>query len=234
MKKQLYLIALLLLSTFAVNAQSAFTATYPTFTDTTVYPNIIDVINGSVHNNHTTSTTLTMQIVNSNLPSDWGVSMCIQGNCYAVGILSHTFTIAPSANAGTEVDFHIGTITGTGYATIKFTNNADTSDNVTLYFSATLDPTSSIANANSANSISLSQNFPNPFSDQTKIAYSITGNDNANFVVYDMNGKVLKQLSIENKEGEIILSANDFPSGTYFYTIERNNKAIVTKKFIVN
>jgi hypothetical protein len=182
MKKQLFICALIFLfaGTIRSYAQMAFTPNYDKLADTTAYPNTINVIGGYIHNNVNTSTSLTMQILNSNLPPGWKISMCVQGNCFPVGYNSHTFIIDPSANAGAEVDFHVGTTYGTGYATFKFTNNSNTADNVILNCSFTmLSPSASVAKAEIAGERTISQNFPNPLVSQTTIDYSLTDNSKA-------------------------------------------------------
>jgi hypothetical protein len=82
---------------------------------------------------------------------------------------------------------------------------------------------------------SLEQNIPNPFNNTTSIRYSIPANaKNAQIIINDMNGKIVKQISLD-KTGSGILNINAslLNAGVYNYTLFANHKAVVTKKMVV-
>ena len=76
--------------------------------------------------------------------------------------------------------------------------------------------------------ISLYQNFPNPFNPTTKIKYEIKKPTNITLTVYNLKGKVIRNLISKNeKAGFNVISWNgkdDYgakvSSGTYIYTIK--------------
>jgi len=72
----------------------------------------------------------------------------------------------------------------------------------------------------------LSQNFPNPATEITRIEVEIPeGVNQLNLTVTDMNGKVAKRINLTNlNSGKefIELDVNDLPNGQYFYTVEAN------------
>jgi len=79
---------------------------------------------------------------------------------------------------------------------------------------------------------SLGQNYPNPFNLQTLIEYHVPQNAQAQLIVYNVCGHVLRQLVNETKTAGIHTaswdgrdnSGNVMPSGVYFYRIEINTQ----------
>jgi photosystem II stability/assembly factor-like uncharacterized protein len=72
-------------------------------------------------------------------------------------------------------------------------------------------------------SFSLSQNYPNPFNPTTIVSYSLPKNTHVTIKVYDLLGRLVKQLVNENKSPgkySVSFDGTDFASGVYFYTIE--------------
>jgi hypothetical protein len=77
------------------------------------------------------------------------------------------------------------------------------------------------------NSISLKQNFPNPFNPVTKIQYYINKTADVSLKVYDINGKEIAELvkaSYSPGEYEVEFDAGKYAlsSGIYFYTLTTN------------
>ncbi|HAY32821.1 MAG TPA: T9SS type A sorting domain-containing protein [Ignavibacteria bacterium] len=74
-------------------------------------------------------------------------------------------------------------------------------------------------------SFSLSQNYPNPFNPVTSIKFDIAKNTPVKLSVYDINGKLVRELvNSELNAGSYSYSLNaaDLNSGVYFYRIETN------------
>jgi uncharacterized repeat protein (TIGR03803 family) len=85
------------------------------------------------------------------------------------------------------------------------------------------------------NNFFVSQNEPNPFNATTKITYSLTQSADVGFNVCDVMGKKLLTMTYGNRtigENTIILNANQFSPGIYFYTLIVNGQS-VTKKMII-
>ncbi len=82
---------------------------------------------------------------------------------------------------------------------------------------------------------SLSQNFPNPFNPVTSINFDIAKNGSVKLNVYDISGKLVKELvNNEMSAGSYSYSLNaaDLNSGVYFYRIEANG-FVDSKKFML-
>lgn len=80
----------------------------------------------------------------------------------------------------------------------------------------------------------LEQNTPNPFSDKTRIAYELPENiGKVQIIITDLTGKQIKTIALQNCCGEIELSAHDFPSGTFVYSLVANGKVLKTNKMVI-
>lgn len=80
----------------------------------------------------------------------------------------------------------------------------------------------------------LLQNTPNPFNEKSEILFTTEENGVVKLKIYNMIGTVIKEESIKVKKGvnRIELSANDFESGIYFYSVTDKNSTF-TRKMIV-
>ena len=82
----------------------------------------------------------------------------------------------------------------------------------------------------------LSQNFPNPFKDSTKIKYCLPVRTKVNFTVFSSDGKKLKELVNKIQEAgtyEIKLDSSNMPTGNYYYRILAVDPQISTRQSFV-
>ncbi|MBN2092825.1 endo-1,4-beta-xylanase [candidate division KSB1 bacterium] len=82
----------------------------------------------------------------------------------------------------------------------------------------------------------LKQNYPNPFNPATTIEFSLPKGSNVNLVVYDVMGKVVKQLVFGNYESgihKVIFDASQLSSGVYFYSLTAGDFVSVKKLILV-
>jgi hypothetical protein len=87
----------------------------------------------------------------------------------------------------------------------------------------------------SALQVSLSQNYPNPFSQETRIDYSLAEATSVTFEIRDISGKLISQSDQGTRQAgrqSLILSNAGMEAGFYFYTI-RAGKSSITKKMMV-
>lgn len=83
---------------------------------------------------------------------------------------------------------------------------------------------------------SLSQNYPNPFNPSTKISFSILEPGFTNLSVYNLLGQKVTQLVNERLASgtyTVNLSAENLPSGVYFYRIESGKYSQIKKMQIL-
>jgi len=72
----------------------------------------------------------------------------------------------------------------------------------------------------------LSQNFPNPFKDETKIKYCLPVRTKVNLNVYNSDGVKVKELvnKIQNAGTyEVKFENGNLSAGPYYYTIQAND-----------
>lgn len=76
--------------------------------------------------------------------------------------------------------------------------------------------------------------YPNPFSEKTIIIFSRKNNEPVNLNVFDMTGKLVKNL--QNVKGDyIILERGDLKNGLYLYQLEdKNGNSLHTGKLVVH
>ena len=72
-------------------------------------------------------------------------------------------------------------------------------------------------------SFTLSQNYPNPFNPSTIINYQLSVNSFVILTVYDVNGRLIKELVNERQNAgsyEVNFDGSGLPSGTYIYRLQ--------------
>lgn len=82
----------------------------------------------------------------------------------------------------------------------------------------------------------LGQNYPNPFTNSTTIAYQLGKSDVVSLSLYNVTGKIIRKLVYEYKDkGKYSIEVNAFglPSGVYYYTLMAGNILIDTRSMIV-
>jgi hypothetical protein len=100
----------------------------------------------------------------------------------------------------------------------------DTSRNTSWIYKSKLD--NYIPPANNTE-FTLFQNYPNPFSQQTTIRYSLQESGLVSLLIYDMLGRLIANpLNTTQQSGiyTISLNAHTFSSGIYFCTLRQNGK----------
>ena len=68
----------------------------------------------------------------------------------------------------------------------------------------------------------LSQNFPNPFSERTKIKYCLPVKAEVSLSIFNTSGEKVKELVDNIQEAgtyEVILNTSDFSPGNYYYAL---------------
>ena len=80
----------------------------------------------------------------------------------------------------------------------------------------------------------LFQNSPNPFSERTTIKFSLPEKtNNAYIYIFDMTGKLQKQLPINNSMQSVDLNGYELSAGMYIYSLVVNDKEIESKRMIL-
>src|SRR6478609_5851795 len=80
----------------------------------------------------------------------------------------------------------------------------------------------------------LDQNVPNPLKNITTIHYNIPVDaKNVSLIITDINGRMIKQLSVKSGSGVVNVDASLLNNGTYNYTLIVDGIKVETKKMII-
>ncbi len=228
--KKLVLISLLLFIVLLSKAQT-FTVVP---TDTVESTNDInDWLSDYVYIDNTSGSALNLSfqtITNTMDPIGWNVLLCTSSGCYSYIPSSGSLGTIPSGDSA-HLNLHCGFvgIAGTGEVSVRVyeTGNPSNADTITFIYHAF----ASTDITDNSNGLSLSQNFPNPFSVYTTINYNLK-QSNGKLIITNVEGKNVREYKLERTSGEVIIREN-FKPGIYFYSLYENNKLISTNKMVV-
>jgi hypothetical protein len=80
----------------------------------------------------------------------------------------------------------------------------------------------------------LTQNAPNPFTNQTEIKYFVAqGVKDAYICIFDMQGKMLQKLNVAAGQNSIIINGSTLQAGMYLYSLVADGQEVDTKRMIL-
>lgn len=84
------------------------------------------------------------------------------------------------------------------------------------------------------NEIGISNSYPNPAINSTRIDYTFpNGVNEGEIVFYDLQGKEIKRFKVDKTFDHLLISTADIPAGTYFFQLQTSNQASEGKKLVV-
>ena len=87
----------------------------------------------------------------------------------------------------------------------------------------------------SATEAMLAQNTPNPFTERTTIRFTLPDNAaNAYIYIFDMTGKMQKQLPVDTSMQSITINGYELAAGMYIYSLVVDGKEMDTKRMILS
>ncbi len=82
---------------------------------------------------------------------------------------------------------------------------------------------------------SLDQNVPNPFNNETKIGFNIVDKYVTAFVgVYDLNGRQVMQIPVEQGSNYVMFSGENMQAGMYVYSLVVDKQIVDSKRMIIS
>lgn len=91
------------------------------------------------------------------------------------------------------------------------------------------------ATAIPASTASLAQNTPNPFTERTTIRFTLPEDTkNACICIFDMSGKMLKQVPVDASMQSITIEGYEFQAGMYIYSLLIDGKEVKTRRMILS
>ena len=147
--------------------------------------------------------------------------------------------IYKTTNGGfTWVQDYVTPLVGTDLADLKSQNNSTlwcTGNNSTILKYDI--PTGIIKIWEIITDYKLNQNYPNPFNPNTNISFAIPKKSNVNLTVYDINGRELSKLIINELKApgryEIEFDGSKYSSGIYFYKISAGEYTRIKKMVLL-
>ena len=173
------------------------------------------------------------------MAADDSTQFCFGGLCYGfqTNIGSLTLTVAPHdtvdfSGNGFHCDFVSGSSNVTRYVYYRFEDPANTTDSSFVIIKYNL-----LLGVNEASNAvaNISNPSPNPSSSLVSINYNInSSSQKAKLVMYNLIGKEVKQITLNDKQGIAKINTEEMPSGIYFYSLLVDDKMISTKKLVVS
>ena len=154
---------------------------------------------------------------------------CWASLCYPTSFLSAAETIeAGTVSNSFSADYKPYGNEGASYIKYKFKINHGDSAWVVVKFNATY---SGIADNCFTNSISAP--YPNPAKSMVYINYNVSYNSKATLQIYNICGKIEKQIDLNNNHGIVTFNVADLPSGIYFCSLNIEGKIAKTTKLLI-
>jgi hypothetical protein len=168
---------------------------------------------------------------------NYAITFC-WGGCFPpiikTGILNtipaEAHTIPANSFSSEQADIYIveDGATEQSLITFKFYEQGNESNNAIITFDTEF---SAIDESGLSNNLAA---YPNPASSNVTFSYNVENYNNANITIYNVLGKEIKKLNIDNKTGKKSINTSDFSSGVYFYNLSVDGKIITTKKLIIS
>ncbi len=216
-----------------------------------LFYNDIEVSNGEININETTSDDEIKVVINIKNNSEETINVKVRknvrddiegaentfclGSCFDPTVTESptSLTIEAGETTGSD-DFYVLFLPhgNTGEAQIIFDvyNEEFTDDMVTVTVNFTITPTS-INILKKEVSISA---FPNPaFGTSLFINYNLPQLEKVFISIYNILGVQIFNESIINTSGKIEVDINSLPKGIYLYSLESNGRKLITKKLII-
>jgi hypothetical protein len=82
--------------------------------------------------------------------------------------------------------------------------------------------------------IGLSDPYPNPANNATRIDYELPqGVNQGELVFYDLQGKEVKRFKVDNTFSNLLISTSDISAGTYYYQLQTTVQNSAGRKMVV-
>ena len=107
---------------------------------------------------------------------------------------------------------------------------------IVLTLNSILTTTESDLDDQNLNGVSLSQNYPNPFSESTTINYHLPDQGFVILEIFDFTGKKVRTVVNKNQSSgihSVSIHSHEFVSGKYTYRLEVDKKDVLVKEFSI-
>jgi len=119
-----------------------------------------------------------------------------------------------------------------GTCSIRYVAYLASNPNDSAYIDVNFTTLMSIDNVKENNKITAF--YPNPAKDVVFFNYQIENTDQAMISIFDLTGSKVKDLKFNSTNGTLKADISTLKSGVYFFTLYVRNKAVLTRKIIVD
>ncbi len=119
-----------------------------------------------------------------------------------------------------------------GTCSIRYVAYLANNPNDSVYIDVNFTTLMSVDNVKENNKISAF--YPNPAKDVVFFNYQIENTDQAMISIFDLTGSKVKDLKFNSTNGTLKADISALKSGVYFFTLYVRNKAVLTRKIIVD
>lgn len=120
----------------------------------------------------------------------------------------------------------------TGSSTYRYVAFDGNNPNDSTYIDIVFDVTLGVNEINKTTNFTL---FPNPANEQVNINFEVANvSSSRTIIVYDVLGNKVAEYALGGNTGRIAADVSNLNNGFYFFSLIENNKAILTKKLMVN
>jgi hypothetical protein len=119
-----------------------------------------------------------------------------------------------------------------GTCSIRYVAYLASNPNDSAYIDVNFTTLMSIDNVKENNKITAF--YPNPAKDVVFFNYQIENTDQAMISIFDLTGSKVKDLKFNSTNGTLKADISALKSGVYFFTLYVRNKAVLTRKIIVD
>ena len=210
-----------------------------TIFDVNLGPNTSIITEFLVTNTDAVSHTYRCRRTIYSVAADDSTRFCWGGLCYNWGtnLSSLSLAVAPGdtmnfADFGFHAEFLSKLSTATRTVHYQFYNIADANDStgITIRYNSTVgvDELDKFGG-------NISNAYPNPANAAVSIKYELKEfSQKGSVVFYDMLGKSVKAVALNDKKGTAKINVDDLNSGVYFYSLLVDGKAVSTKKLVIS
>ncbi len=144
-------------------------------------------------------------------------------------------SIAANTTISSEFSFHYNPMGQTGGSNIRYVFFVDHNQTDSVCFNVKFRHPYDVGVNEIYKNYLFTNAFPNPASNIATINYSYSSEvNNANIVVADLLGKVVKNIPLSSKQGKVTINTIDITDGIYLYSLQLNGRIVSTRKLIVN
>ena len=161
------------------------------------------------------------------------MDFCIPGGCVPNMVVDSPygpFDIEAGASTGHDMHFHNKDDSGVLYYVLKVYEEGNEDNSITFTYKYDPDYVNISTLSEQNNLIA----YPNPATTIVNFKYNVENTENTHIDLYNIIGKKIQVINIDNDKGIYPMRTNNLDAGIYFYNFVVNGKTVSSKKLIIS